>query len=56
MTPDLYADQYRSEAEAEPAARAGRRAERLSVIGAARLARLFGAVLAVTGFGLFLLL
>ncbi|MBD3846573.1 hypothetical protein IED13_12765 [Bosea sp. SSUT16] len=56
MTPGLYADQYRSEVEAEPAARAGRRAERLSVIGAARLARLFGAVLAVTGFGLFLLL
>ena len=56
MTLSLYADQYRSEVEAEQAERSSRRAERLSVIGAARFARLFGAVLVVTGFGLFLLL
>ncbi|CAH1680556.1 conserved membrane hypothetical protein [Hyphomicrobiales bacterium] len=56
MAVSLYAEQYRSEMQAEHSAQASRRAERSSVIGAARLARLFGAVLTVTGFGLFLLL
>lgn len=55
MTPDLYAVQYRSETSADGSARAGRRAERLAVIGAARSAMLFGAVLTIAGFGLLLL-
>jgi hypothetical protein len=55
MTPDLHASQYRSEMTAEGSARASRRSERLSVIGAAQYGRLFGAVLALAGFGLFLL-
>ncbi|WP_157733037.1 hypothetical protein [Bosea sp. AS-1] len=55
MTPGLYAEQYRSES-ADSSARASRRAERLSVATAAQFARLFGAALAIVGFGLFLLL
>ena len=56
MTPGLYAEQYRSEMSADGSARASRRAERLSMATATQFARLFGAALAIVGFGLFLLL
>lgn len=55
MTPGLYAEQYRSEMSADGSARTSRRADRLSVATAARYGRLFGAALAIAGFGLFLL-
>ena len=56
MTPGLYADQYRSEMNADGGARASRRSERLSVTSAAQYGRWLGAALAIIGFGLFLLL
>lgn len=56
MTPGLYAEQFRVETEADRSTSAGRRTERRAMISAARQARLFGAALAIAGFGLFLLL
>lgn len=56
MTPDLYAGQYRSEAQHSRAERAARLSELGTVTSAARLAAIFGAALAVAGFGVFFLL
>ncbi len=56
MTPGLYAGQFHTESGQGHAERAGRSLERLALTSSARLAGLFGAVLAVTGFGLFFLL
>lgn len=56
MTPDLHAEQYRSEAGLHHAERAHRSAERGALAHAARLASLFGGGLTVIGFGLFFLL
>ncbi len=56
MTPDLYASQFGKHGREHEAESAGRRHEWLGQLSAARLAAGMGAMLALVGFGFFLML
>lgn len=56
MTPDLYASQFGKHGPEHAAERAGLRQEWLGQLSAARLAAGMGALLALIGFGFFLML
>ncbi|MGX1789030.1 hypothetical protein ACWIGM_19955 [Bosea sp. NPDC055332] len=56
MTPDLYASQFHKHGREHAAERAGQRHEWLGQLSAARLAAGMGVLLALLGFGFFLML
>jgi hypothetical protein len=56
MTPDLYASQFGKHGREHESERAGRRHESIGQLSAARLAAGLGTLLALIGFGFFLML